>query len=194
MNKKQITIISASRGTTGVELVFTQDNGVTLETAVISGAIMESALTGAELYNIPETYRKLGGAKMLADITYAKAGQTALDKAGKVSTDEHGQPIIYKKDHVRLSGLTILNGQEIYDSLDLKSIEKDAIMARSTQITFERKNPISAIKSSLLGSSKPPVNDNAPEIVDETLITEKPSPKSGKGAAQNVLENSETAQ
>ena len=167
--KTQITILSASRGTNAVELAFTLPNSEEVLTSVVTGEIFESVLNGAELEAIPETFRKLTGAKILAVVEHAVAGETFTKNDG--TTD------VYKTNHVRLSKMQILNGQEIYDKLDLKSIEKDAIIAASKKVVFTPKN---VIGRSLI-PQKPVVQDSA---VEESA----PEPVATKKASEKVLE------
>lgn len=174
--KTQISIVSANPGVSGVEVVFARNSSQELESAIVSGEVFSNVLKAANLPNIPATYRNINGAIALVEVVDAKAGETFINRDGSMGT--------YSRNHIRLNSLSIINGATIYGKLSLDEVAKDNALFAAQTVSFERKNPVSAIKANLLGSSKPATTDSVPattdsvpEVVDASLDIAKPAAK-----------------
>jgi len=180
-NSNQIVnVIAASKSEelNGITLVFMQGNEPV--TAVVTGSVFANVLNGVGIPVTEQLFRKISGMQLLCKIENAVAGVEFTRGDGSTDT--------YKKDHLRLTGLVVLNANEIYSRLDVTENANDKAFF-ANQITFEKKGSLSAIKSSLLGSSKPVVIDNVPadvaaDVVDESLETTKPEKPAAKPSAK----------
>jgi len=173
--KKQINIVSANPGNSGVELVFTTEGSTEFKTSIVAGPVFESVLKGANLPNIPATYRNINGALAIAEVVDAKAGESFVGRDGATGT--------YTKDHTRLNNLAIINGAVIYGRLTMDEVVKDNALFSAKTVEFTPKT-----KNVLGMSFAPPTPIVKDEVVEESEPQDLGSKSKVTKPAEKVLE------